>query len=253
MEDENDSNHDESSPPWLTSFSDMLMLFLCFFVLLLSFAHTDSQTFHSALGSVRQALGVRAAVSAGTPRTPRPSQAHLAPSPAEHRSSLSTAERRAADEHVVAELEQFLAARGLRAQVEVTPSERGIVLRTRDQILFDSAEARLKNEGLPVLAAIVELARRFHGQLAVEGHTDDRPIQNALFPSNWELSGARSASVLRYLLSAGIAPEIVHVAGYADRRPIAGNDTEEGRAKNRRVEFVFEYERGAGPEPAFDL
>lgn len=251
MEDENDSSHEESSPPWLTSFSDMLMLFLCFFVLLLSFARTDSQTFHSALGSVRQALGARAAVSAGTPRAPGPSQP--APSRAEPRSSPSTAERRAAEEHVVAELEQFLAARGLRAQVEVTPSERGIVLRTRDQILFDSAEARLKDEGLPVLTAIVDLARRFHGQLAVEGHTDDRPIQNALFPSNWELSGARSAGVLRYLLSAGIAPEIVHVAGYADRHPIAGNDTEEGRARNRRVEFVFEYERGAGPEPAFEL
>ena len=244
MEDDNDQSQEESSPPWLTSFSDMLMLFLCFFVLLLSFARTDSQVFHSALGSVRQALGVRADL---------PSQAQLAPAPSEHRASLSTADRRAADEHVVAELEQFLAARGLRAQVEVTPSDRGIVLRTRDQILFDSGDARLKSEGLPVLAAIVDLAQRFHGQLAVEGHTDDRPIQNALFPSNWELSGARSSSVLRYLLSAGIAPELVHVAGYADRRPIAGNDTEEGRARNRRVEFVFEYERGAGPEPSFDL
>jgi chemotaxis protein MotB len=244
MEDENDSNHEESSPPWLTSFSDMMMLFLCFFVMLLSFARTDSQTFRSALGSVRQALGVRPDL---------PSQAHLSPSPAEHRSSLGTAERRAADQHVVAELEEFLAARGLSAQVEVTPSERGIVLRTRDQILFASGEARLKNEGLPVLAAIGELARRFHGQLAVEGHTDDRPIQNALFPSNWELSGARSSSVLRYLLAAGIAPEIVHVAGYADRRPISGNDTEDGRARNRRVEFVFEYERGAGPDPAVEL
>jgi chemotaxis protein MotB len=248
MDDEHDDRQEEGSPAWLTSFSDMVMLFLCFFVLLLSFARTDAQTFRSALGSVRQALGGRAAVSAGTPR---PSQAHSSASPAERRSSPSTAEQSAAD--VVAELEQFLAARGLRGQVEVSPSERGIVLRTRDQILFASAEARLKNEGLPVLAAIVELARRFHGQLAVEGHTDDRPIQNELFPSNWELSGARSASVLRYLLAAGIAPEIVHVAGYADRRPIATNDTEVGRAKNRRVEFVFEYERGAEPEAAFEL
>src|SRR5262245_57342150 len=231
----------------------MLMLFLCFFVLLLSFARTDPQTLHSALGSLRQALGVRAAVSAGTPRTPGPSPAQLSPSPAEHRSSLSTAERRATDEHVVAELEQFLAARGLRAQVEVTPSERGIVLRTCDQILFDSAEAHLKNEGLPVLAAIADLARRFHGQLAVEGHTDDRPIQSALFPSNWELSGARSASVLRYLLGTGIAPELVHIAGYADRRPIASNGTEAGRAQNRRVEFVFETERGSSAHASFDL
>jgi chemotaxis protein MotB len=243
MDDDHETAHEEGSPAWLTSFSDMLMLFLCFFVLLLSFAHTDAATFHSALGSVRQALGVRQALPSPTP------------SPTEHAAPGNSVspERQAADEHVVAQLEQFLAARGLRARVEVAPSERGIILRTRDQILFDSADARLKSDGLPVLTAVAELARRFHGQLAVEGHTDDRPIQSPLYPSNWELSGARSAMVLRYLLSAGMAPELVHVAGYADRRPIAGNDNEEGRARNRRVEFVFEYERGARPEQAFDL
>jgi len=247
MEDDNEPANDEGSPAWLTSFSDMMMLFLCFFVLLLSFARTDTQTFHSALGSVRQALGVKADLT--SPAQPSPS-----PSPAERASTtaLSLA-RRSAVEHVVAELEQFLTTRGLRAQVEVAPSERGIILRTRDQILFNSADARLKSDGLPVLAAVAELARHFHGQLAVEGHTDDLPIQNTLFPSNWELSGARAAMVLRYLLSAGMTSELVHVAGYADRRPIAGNDSEEGRAKNRRVEFVFEYERDANPEQAFDL
>jgi chemotaxis protein MotB len=244
MEDDNEAASEEGSPAWLTSFSDMMMLFLCFFVLLLSFARTDTQTFHSALGSVRQALGVKVEL---------PSPAQLSPSPTEHAATAGSPERRSAVEHVVAELEQFLATRGLRAQVEVAPSERGIILRTRDQILFDSADARLKSDGLPVLAAVAELARRFHGQLAVEGHTDDLPIQNTLFPSNWELSGARAAMVLRYLLSAGMTSELVHVAGYADRRPIAGNDSEEGRARNRRVEFVFEYERDANPEQAFDL
>jgi chemotaxis protein MotB len=246
MDDDHESAHEEGSPAWLTSFSDMMMLFLCFFVLLLSFAHTDTETFHSALGSVRQALGVRPDLAY---------QAKLAPSPAERGAPGSAAgpERRAADAHVLAQLEQFLAARGLSARVEVAPSERGIILRTRDQILFASGDAGLKSDGLPVLAAVAELAQRFHGQLAVEGHTDDRPIQSPVFPSNWELSGARSAVVLRYLLSAGMAAERVHVAGYADRRPIAGNDSEEGRARNRRVEFVFEYERGANPGQAFDL
>jgi chemotaxis protein MotB len=243
MEDEHESSHEEGSPAWLTSFSDMMMLFLCFFVLLLSFARTDTQTFRSALGSVRQALGVRADT---------PSQARLSPLPSANQAPASP-ERSRTDSIVVAELERFLAERGLRAQVEVAPSERGIILRTRDQILFDSGDARLKHDGLPVLAAIEELARRFHGQLAVEGHTDDRPIQNTLFPSNWELSGARSAIVLRYLLSAGIAPDRVHMAGYADRQPIARNDSDEGRAQNRRVEFVFEYERGTNPEQPFDL
>jgi chemotaxis protein MotB len=243
VDDDSDNIHEEGSPAWLTSFSDMVVLFLCFFVLLLSFARTDTQTFNSALGSVRQALGVRPDL---------PVQARPVPSPADGAVAADAAHA-ASQQRVMAQLESFLSARGLHAQVEVAPSERGIVLRTRDQILFNSGDARLRADGLPVLAAVAELARRFRGQLAVEGHTDDRPIQNELFPSNWELSGARSSVVLRYLLAAQIASERVHVAGYADRRPIASNATDEGRARNRRVEFVFETERDQSPDAAFDL
>jgi len=245
LEEEPESAPEEGAPAWMTTFSDMVVLFLCFFVLLLSFARTDAANFDSALGSVRQALGAKPA-GAHAP-TPVSERAALAPSP--HPAPTDSTR----DQAVVERLTQFLAARGLSAQVEVAPSERGIVLRTRDQILFDSGAAELKQRGLPVLAAVCELARHFRGQLAVEGHTDDRPIQSALFPSNWELSGARSAVVLRYLLAEQIAPELLHMAGYADRRPIASNETEDGRTRNRRVEFVFEYERGASPEALFEL
>lgn len=240
MEDE--PEQDEGAPPWLTSFSDMVLLLLCFFVLLLSFAKTDAVVFQSALGSVRQALG-NSEPAAQVQQPPSPLQLQIA---AEQEQAHTLRVR------MLQQVEHFLSERGLRAQVEVAPDERGIILRTRDQILFDSAAAQLKQEGLPVLAAVADLARRFHGQLAVEGHTDDRPITTELFPSNWELSGARSAAVLRHLLGEGIAAERVHVAGYADRRPIAGNETEEGRARNRRVEFVFETERGADAETVFD-
>lgn len=241
MEDE--PEQDESSPPWLTSFSDLVLLLLCFFVLLLSFAKTDAGEFKSALGSVRQALGA----------PPRASQDPQAPSPAQQaRVAAEQEQARSLRARMVEQVEQFLTERGLRAQVEVAPDERGIILRTRDQILFDSGAAQLKPEGLPVLAAVADLARRFHGQLAIEGHTDDRPIMTDLFPSNWELSGSRSAAVLRHLLGEGIAAERVHVAGYADRRPIASNETDEGRARNRRVEFVFETEREADAETVFD-
>lgn len=246
MEDE--PEQDESSPPWLTSFSDMVLLLLCFFVLLLSFARTDTAVFQSALGSVRQALG--------TP--PPPPRASEPPSPTTRagasavRASAEQEQTLALRARMVQQVEQFLTERGLSAQVEVAPDQRGIILRTRDQILFDSGTAQLEQRGLPVLAAVADLARRFHGQLAIEGHTDDRPIMTELFPSNWELSGARSAAVLRQLLVEGIAAERVHVAGYADRRPIASNETEDGRARNRRVEFVFETEREADAETVFD-
>ncbi|HVZ34942.1 MAG TPA: OmpA family protein, partial [Polyangiaceae bacterium] len=147
----------------------------------------------------------------------------------------------------------FLIARGLRGEVEVSSTERGIVLRTGDQILFNSASTILRYEAAPVLDAVRDVAMHFSGQLAVEGHTDDRRIQNEEFPSNWELSQARAAAVLHYLLHVHIDPTRVHVTGYADQRPLASNDTEEGRSKNRRVEFVFECGRGVDPSSAFDL
>lgn len=240
---DDDPEPDEGAPPWLTSFSDMVLLFLCFFVLLLSFARTDSGGFQSAVGSVRQALG----------GAEQPKQAAPAVTPAELKQAVEQqAQAQTLRARMVEQVEQFLSERGLSAQVEVAPDERGIILRTRDQVLFDSGAAQLKDEGLPVLAAVADLAQRFHGQLAVEGHTDNRPIQSSLFPSNWELSGARSSVVLRHLLNENIAAERVHVAGYADRRPIASNDSEEGRARNRRVEFVFETERGTDAETVFD-
>ncbi len=83
----------------------------------------------------------------------------------------------------------------------------------------------------------------------IEGHTDDRPISNARFPSNWELSGTRAASVARYLESQGVPAEHLRSIGYAHTRPIAENDTTKNRASNRRVEFVISRgERNAGPQ-----
>lgn len=228
---------EEGAPAWMTSFADMLVLMLCFFVLLSSFAKTDAATFASAAGSLREALGsapeasVRADAPAAVAAAPAVQTTAASPEPA----ALM------ARPDAVLRVREFLAARGLAASVDVSRSERGVVLRARDHILFGSAEATLGAEGQPVLDAVAELMQSFPGQLAVEGHSDDRPIESAVFPSNWELSGARAAAVLRNLLRAGVERRRLHVAGYADTSPIASNDTEEGRAQNRRVEFVFEH------------
>jgi chemotaxis protein MotB len=267
--DERELNADEAAAleeangaPWLTTFCDMVMLFLSFFVLLSSFARTDAGTFHSALGSVRKAFGVP---PPGVMAPAQPAKALVAQPPlvkapprVQHTAEpqtpavpeISAAER---EQRLVQRLQDFLVARGLRGEVEVSSTERGIVLRTGDQILFTSASTILRYEAAPVLDAVRDVAMHFNGQLAVEGHTDDRRIQNEEFPSNWELSQARAAAVLHYLLHVHMDPTRVHVTGYADQRPIASNDTEEGRSKNRRVEFVFECGRGIDPSSAFDL
>jgi chemotaxis protein MotB len=227
---EDEPRAEHGSPLWVITFSDMVTLMLCFFVLLLSFASTDSDSFRSAAGSVRQAFGAARPVA--------PEQ-----QPAAAATELGPAAESAAPAATPATLERvrsFLTERGLNDAVDVIESPRGVVLRAKDRVLFATAEADLKPEGLAVLDTVTALSFGFDGRLSVEGHSDDRPIQSTRFPSNWELSSARAGAVLRYLLEQGVDPKQVYVAGYAHTRPIADNATSDGRALNRRVEFVFE-------------
>ena len=235
---------EEGSPPWMTSFCDLVVLMLCFFVLLLSFAKTDPATFRSALGSVRQALGGQEQAQSSEPAS-APS-AQIGHTEGERVGGASS-RNELAERATLARFRQYLDERGLGAQVELSASSRGIVLRARDRVLFESADASLKADGVALLDAVRGLCQELRGRLTIEGHSDDRPIESALFPSNWELSGARASAVLRYLVAAGVDPALVHVAGYADTHPVASNATEEGRAQNRRVELVFDYDQVATP------
>jgi chemotaxis protein MotB len=245
FEDDLESATEEGSPPWMTSFCDLVVLMLCFFVLLLSFAKTDPATFQSALGSVRQALGGLEQERSREPAS-APS-ARVVHTEREPRARAPSARHELQEEATLMRFRQYLDERGLAAQVELSASPRGIVLRARDRVLFESADASLKADGMALLDAVRGLCQELRGRLTIEGHSDDRRIENALFPSNWELSGARASAVLRYLVAAGVDPALVHVAGYADTHPVASNATEEGRAQNRRVEFVFDYEQIAAP------
>lgn len=113
-----------------------------------------------------------------------------------------------------------------------------------DKILFDSGSVRIKQKGKDVLLKLAESFKNNVGQkILVEGHTDDVQIGSALqdkFPSNWELSAARATAVVRFLQEKGnIAPERLTASGFSYFRPVAPNDTEEGRSENRRIEIVL--------------
>lgn len=240
----------EGAPAWMATFSDMATLMLCFFVLLLSFANMDVQNFRTALGSVKEAFGVQFKV--------RGHFQAMSTSPVELSTIQSAAtlyQVEAVDHESMAIVEEFIRSRGLESSLEVDGDPRGVIVRAKDRILFDSGQAVLKDDASPMLQAIGELFEEFTGTLAIEGHTDNRPINTPTFPSNWELSGARAATVLRYMVKNGLDIELAHIAGYADMRPVASNATAEGRAKNRRVEFVFEYneEYDNDPSKAFDV
>lgn len=129
----------------------------------------------------------------------------------------------------------------LGKDIQVIAGLAGVSFRINSELLFESGSAALASQGAAVLTSLVPvLNAQPELQLVVEGHTDDVPIETERFPSNWELSTGRAASVARHLISQGVDPARVRATGYADTRPLVQNGTAEQRAANRRVDLVLE-------------
>ncbi|MEQ6887240.1 OmpA family protein [Halomonas sp. CS7] len=125
--------------------------------------------------------------------------------------------------------------------MEVSRIPEGVRLRVEDRLLFPTAEAELTDEGRALVAKrLFEMVRRHPGEVAVEGHSDSRAISTERFPSNWALSSARAIAIVEALVTAGVDPTRLRAVGLADTRPLASNDSAEGRARNRRVEVVIQ-------------
>ncbi len=136
------------------------------------------------------------------------------------------------------EVEKALAGLVEEGMIKVNRNVLWTEVEIRDSILFPSGSAQLQPDALPVLEEVAGILREFPNPIRVEGHTDNVPINTIVYPSNWELSAARATSVVRLFAEAGIAPARMVAQGYGEYRPVAGNDTPEGRARNRRVVIV---------------
>lgn len=140
------------------------------------------------------------------------------------------------------ELLAVLRHSALGDDVEITTRPGAVSLEIRDSILFAPASAALSADGLALLAQLAGVLRTLPYSLSVEGHSDNVPIHTRQYPSNWELSAARAASVTRALIEQGVTPARVRAIGYGDTRPRSENLSAEGRARNRRVTFVLQVE-----------
>ena len=126
------------------------------------------------------------------------------------------------------------------SDVSVQNTARGISIKIKDEVAFDSGSVQMKREVLEILDLIAALVRDLPNMISVEGHTDTIPIRSAQFPSNWELSGARAAALVRYFVNRHqLDPGRFSATGYGGERPLETNTTPEGRSANRRVEIVI--------------
>ncbi|MGE4552873.1 MAG: flagellar motor protein MotB [Desulfovibrionaceae bacterium] len=221
----------DPDPGWTLTLADMMTLLLCFFVLLLTLSQVDRQRYEAMSSVMARAMGGKAAP-----------QAAGAPAPGAPPASLADAA--AAPRRNLFELQLELAARIGEDRTHVDLAMRtdpyGVAIRLGDELLFDSGSAELKPGAEALLSRLAGPLADSPYHLEVEGHTDDVPIHAGAFPSNWELSAARAAAVARYLMDHGLDRTRVKVVGLADTRPVAGNDTDQGRAANRRVVILVQ-------------
>ena len=193
---------------WQTIYCSLILLLLVFFVMLLSYSAIDRERF----GRLRALSGGAAARPAPSPETGK----------------------------AMATLEQLAAQAGLGEQFFLTRTPQGFKAVLANPLLFPAEESTVSDAGRVLLDSIVSVARAQGWSLQVEGHTDNRSIATAQVPSNWELSTLRAVNVLRHFQErGGIPPYRLAAVGFADQRPLAGNDTPEGRRLNRRIEIYF--------------
>ena len=242
----------EGAPAWMNTYGDMVTLILTFFILLFSFSTVNAKkweglvkSFHgenfvavaASEASAAGATGTGSEVSAGNGQ----SQTNHQDSPAEN--ANDTVPKEVFNE-LYEKLKNHIQQNGLENELNVEKTGEVITLRITDSALFDSGRDQIRYDAIAMLDNLTDMFKTYEnviGMIRIEGHTDNVPISTSKFQSNWDLSVSRAVNVLQYLLrNSKITPNKFSAVGYGEFRPVASNDTEEGKALNRRVDFVIE-------------
>lgn len=273
VEEEEEGNADG----WMVTFSDLMSLLLCFFVLILSMAEVDIIKYKQLADSMAEAFGVqqelelesipkgtsvvstefrpgipdetvldiiqqetvdqdRNSLRIGNPDSPESEEKDIRDEVLTYDEIMALIKETQLDAEM---LRRLLAKEIKEGQIDVETTARTILIRIRERGSFASGSALLNSSFVGVIDKIAGALTQIEGRISVEGHTDNVPINTFSYPSNWDLSAARSVAVVRRMLDiATLEPTRVTASGFADTRPQAINSTPEGRARNRRVEIV---------------
>lgn len=239
----------ENEERWLLTYADLITLLMVFFVVMYSMSKVDQNKFKALAQSLSAAFNNPALT------TPLPM-----PGVGGRNGDEATAKKREKDtapvvvhvdqqkekmQKLAGQFSNLFKEKGLENSVNVAVSGDGknVVIRLADSLLFGGGSASLTPESLDLIDKMFEILSKTNSQVQVEGHTDNIPISNDKFKNNWDLSTARAVNVIEHVSQKfALPPERLSASGYAEYHPVAPNDTPEGRAKNRRVEFVIKGE-----------
>jgi len=238
---------------WLVSYADFITLLFAFFVVMFASSQVDKkkvQKFSVSVSAAFQDMGVFdsgsrfmsvSASGGGAAGNPLLADARAGGFP-DNGKGLAMDGRSQTErtiEAVKLELTQKAAEGKLGDKVSIIATPKGLIIRLGEVGFFGSGSAELQKESVPILDSIAESLSKVTGQIQVEGHTDNVPIQTSKYPSNWELSSSRASSLIAFLLERhAFNPANLSASGYAEFHPLGSNGTAGGRAQNRRVDIV---------------
>ncbi len=248
----------ENHERWLVSYADFITLLFAFFVVMFATSQTDKGKAQQVSDSVKRALEgekmsqVMAAILGGTVTDKGKGNAMMrgpggAQRPADEKKDEKLAELLPSLKVLSEELRKEIED----GRIQISMQARGLVISFNQAALFAPGGDVISQEAYDGLEKVASAIAKMPNPVRLEGHTDSTPINTLRFHSNWELSSARSIAILELLTNKFNVPrERLSIAGYADTAPVASNDTEEGRARNRRADIVILNDQGVIAEPA---
>lgn len=231
-------------PEWMATYADMVTLLMCFFVLLFAFSNIDAQKFEQVMRSFQGSAGV---LSGGKTLTEAPFV--FDGMPEDQTSNMQVISQEQLDkikqdlENLDKKISDELETERLDNNVQVIEKPTSLVLRFKDNALFEPLSADLKSEAILMLSKLTRILQKEgfnYEAIIVEGHTDNMPFVSEKYTSDWNLSADRASAIVKYLVEfQDLDPYRVTAAGYGSYRPIATNTTDAGRAMNRRVDIII--------------
>ncbi len=243
MERRRQQNQDKGAPKWMVTFSDLMTLILVFFILLFSMSVVDATKFRAVAESFQQ-RAIFDFYPSIVPFENPAEDVEVKRDPSDDvNDPLRDFNKKENDyelDLLIQEVQEFLEENQLTEVISASRDDRGVVLVLQERTLFETGEAQILEGAKPFLTKVGGLLETIPNLVKVEGHTDSRPISTFRYPSNWELSGARASSVIRYLIEQNdIEPYRFLAIGYGDTRPVVPNTTVENLQTNRRVVIVI--------------
>ena len=258
----------ENEERWLLTYADMITLLMALFMVMFSIANVNQSKLEALSASLSEAFsgkilpggeainqsGAGSKAEKPAPTPPIPAITPLVADAAAKEDGTSAAREEDDFRRIKREVDAYAQNNGLQDKVQTTITERGLEIRLlTDEVLFDSGSATLKPQAGPLLTKVSELLHLSPDHdISVEGHTDNVPIHGSPYPTNWELSTARAAGVVRFLISHGAQKMRMSASGFASLHPISNNTTDAGRTRNRRVEIVLLRSKAGAAEEQGD-